>query len=380
MGQIIESKRKNKEGVGSTTKSKDIMLENLTKKYEGGDLIAVDSLDLKVEGEEFLTLLGPSGSGKTTTLMMVAGFVKPTAGKIIVGGRDTSYIPPYKRDIGMVFQHYALFPHMSVFDNIAFPLRMRKYSDKEINNKVQEALEMVQLPEYGDRYPDELSGGQQQRVAVARALVFEPVLMLMDEPLGALDKKLREQMQIELTDLHDKLDITVLYVTHDQEEALTMSTRVAVLNGGQLAQVGTPTELYESPESVFVADFIGESNLLEGKITNKEGDIYSVTSEDGLQIQAKNYSTNHEVGESVHIHIRPERIELSPKNEGFENSLEGKINKVIYLGEVTQLHVKVGSGSILHLKHQNDSGPLDVQEGDIINLSWKIDNTSILTS
>lgn len=361
-----------------TVQDNHIVLEDIVKEYEDGGVIAVDSLDLEVKKGEFVTLLGPSGSGKTTTLMIVAGFVEQTSGRVIIGGKDTSLTPPYKRDIGMVFQHYALFPHMTVFENIAFPLKMRDFSEEEIEQRVGRALELVQLPNYGSRSPNELSGGQQQRVAVARALVFEPLVMLMDEPLGALDKKLRESMQLELKSLHDELNITVLYVTHDQEEALTMSTRIAVLNSGKLAQIGSPTKLYEEPENVFVADFIGESNLVKGKVKARKGDLYEISFGEDMQIVAKNSHSNHSVGERVHLHIRPERVHLCEEGSEFKNALEGEVKEVIYLGDITRLHVGLGEGTTIAVKHQNARGPLDVTKGDSVQVGWMVDNTKIL--
>jgi ABC-type Fe3+/spermidine/putrescine transport system ATPase subunit len=232
-----------------------VILENLTKIF--GNVVAVEEIFLEVKRGEFITLLGPSGSGKTTILMMIAGFQIPTSGKIFIEEEMVIYQPPYKRNIGMVFQSYALFPHMTVFDNIAFPLRMRKVKEKEISKSVMRVLDLVELSEYGTRYPKQLSGGQQQRVALARAYVYNPPVLLMDEPLGALDKKLREQMQLEIKHFHESLGVTVIYVTHDQGEALTMSDRVAVMNKGRIEQVGSPTDLYERPSNKFVADFVG---------------------------------------------------------------------------------------------------------------------------
>ena len=236
-----------------------------------GPVVAVDSVSLDIAPGEFLTLLGPSGSGKTTTLMMLAGFEIPSDGEIYVDDTAIAAIPPYKRNIGMVFQNYALFPHMTVGENIAFPLKMRGLSKSEIARMSKEALELVKLPGYEGRYPRQLSGGQQQRIAVARALVFNPRVLLMDEPLGALDKQLRESLQLEIKSLHDQLGVTIVYVTHDQQEALVMSDRIAVMNNGRIEQIGSPVALYDQPQSRFVASFIGESNFLSGRVLSCDG-------------------------------------------------------------------------------------------------------------
>ena len=251
-----------------------VRLQNLAKQF--GSVTAVDSVSLDISRGEFITLLGPSGSGKTTTLMMVAGFEVPTAGEIYIAGEPMAYKPPYKRDIGMVFQNYALFPHMKVHDNIAFPLNNRKVPKPKTDQKVNAALDLVKLAGFGSRNPKQLSGRQQQRVALARALVFDPSVLLMDEPLGALDKKLREHMQLEIKRIQETLGITVIYVTHDQSEALTMSDRIVVMNEGRIEQVGTPSELYEGPANRFVADFIGESNFLEGEVFDPMAGGYRV--------------------------------------------------------------------------------------------------------
>ena len=244
--------------------SGSVQLTELVKAYPG--VVAVDRLTLEIREGEFMTFLGASGSGKTTTLSMIAGLTLPTSGEILLNGQDVTFIPPHKRNIGMVFQNYALFPHMTVYENIAFPLKMHKVSKEEIDKRVRQALHMVQLPQHGDRYPSQLSGGQQQRIALARALSFEPGLILMDEPLGALDKKLRQHMQIEIKHIQEELGFTTIYVTHDQEEALTMSDRIAVLRDGKLEQVGSPEELYEEPKTLYVADFIGESNIFSASV------------------------------------------------------------------------------------------------------------------
>ena len=262
-----------------------VKFADVQKSYDGETLV-VKSLNLDIARGEFLTLLGPSGSGKTTTLLMLAGFEVPTYGGILLDGRSIDRMPPHKRDIGMVFQNYALFPHMTVEENLAFPLQVRKVAKAEIETRVKRALEMVQLGPFGKRRPNQLSGGQQQRVALARALVFDPKLVLMDEPLGALDKQLREQMQLEIKHIHKNVGVTVVYVTHDQSEALTMSDRIAVFNDGAIQQLATPEDLYERPENAFVAQFIGENNRFRGKVTAMNGTTCQVTIEGGAGVKA----------------------------------------------------------------------------------------------
>ena len=262
-----------------------VSFREVQKSYDG-EILVVKNLNLDIAPGEFLTMLGPSGSGKSTCLMMLAGFEPATHGEIYLGGKPINKVPPHKRGIGMVFQNYALFPHMSVAENLAYPLQVRKMSKSDINAKVKRALDMVELGAFGDRRPAQLSGGQQQRVAVARALVFEPDLVLMDEPLGALDKQLREQMQYEIKHIHERLGVTVVYVTHDQTEALTMSDRVAVFNDGVIQQLSTPDELYERPKNAFVAQFIGENNTLSGTVESIDGSKCTVKTDAGEQVVA----------------------------------------------------------------------------------------------
>ena len=259
----------------SNSSNSFVKFEKIDKSYDG-EVLVVKNLNLDIAKGEFVTMLGPSGSGKTTTLMMLAGFETPTNGEIYLDTNPISKIPPYEREIGMVFQNYALFPHMTVQENLAFPLEVRKISKSETQKKVQKALDMVELGNFGTRFPAQLSGGQQQRVALARALVFEPRLVLMDEPLGALDKNLREQMQYEIKHIHDRIGITVVYVTHDQSEALTMSNRIAVFNDGVVQQLSTPDILYEKPENSFVAKFIGENNTLNGVVKEINGSTWKL--------------------------------------------------------------------------------------------------------
>ncbi|MGH7082924.1 MAG: ABC transporter ATP-binding protein, partial [Acetobacteraceae bacterium] len=296
------------EGTVIEVRDKFVEFRDVDKSYDGR-VLAVRNLNLSIARGEFLTLLGPSGSGKTTTLNMLAGFERPIRGSISLDGQPVDRLPPYERNIGMVFQNYALFPHMSVSENVAFPLDVRRVPKAERQARVYRALEMVRLAEYSARRPDQLSGGQQQRVALARALVFEPELVLMDEPLGALDRKLREHMQIELKQLHAMLGVTIVYVTHDQGEALTMSDRVAVFNHGSLVQLGAPDELYNAPNDVFVASFIGENNLIAGVSEGTNGSRCRVRLEGGLPIVARPKNLDG-VGRPAMVAVRPECIRL----------------------------------------------------------------------
>jgi len=312
-------------------------LSGIRKSY--GNHVAVEAVDLSLDPEEFVTFLGPSGSGKTTTLMMVAGLQQPDAGTIRLGGAPIEGQPPYRRDIGMVFQHYALFPHMSVRKNVAFPLEMRGVAKAEITRQVGEALELVGLGDYGHRLPRELSGGQQQRVALARAMVYRPALLLMDEPLGALDKKLREQMQREIKRVSRERRISVLYVTHDQEEALTMSDRIAVFNRGRIEQIGTPTELYERPATRFVADFLGDTNFFPGTVIGCTGETCHVEVL-GRPVEAM-VTAPVAPGTAVVVAVRPERVRLVPAADG----LPGRLMEVIYLGAARRSVIRLADGA-----------------------------------
>lgn len=355
------------EGIGAR-----LQLIELTKVY--GDVVAADRVTLDIAPGEFITLLGPSGSGKTTTLMMVAGFVIPTSGQILVDGEDIAFRPPHKRNIGMVFQNYALFPHMTVAENIAFPLKMRKWPRDRIEQAVREALQLVRLPGFEQRYPRQLSGGQQQRVALARALVFRPPVLLMDEPLGALDKKLREEMQLEIKHIQESLKITTIYVTHDQEEALTMSDRIAVMRDGRIEQVGSPRELYERPANEFVASFIGESNFLDGRLARQDGRCFLVT-EEGWQLAIPTVESLR-TGDRVAIAVRPERIVLG--EERGENRLEGTIQEIIYVGEATKFRIGIGAGRTLIVKQPSRMETMRWQRGDRVVMSWRVDDAIVL--
>jgi spermidine/putrescine ABC transporter ATP-binding subunit len=303
-----------------------------------GSVKAVDDVTFSVEPGSFLTLLGPSGSGKTTTLNIIAGFESPTSGEVLLGSDSITSIPTYKRNIGMVFQNYALFPHMTVAQNIAYPLQMRRLNKAQIDQNVAEALQMVQLEGFGERYPKQLSGGQQQRVAISRALVFKPPLLLMDEPLGALDKKLREQMQIEIKRIQNQTGITVIYVTHDQEEALVMSDQIIILNNGRLQQIGSPKEIYDRPQNRFVADFIGETNLFDAEI-RKENHHFMVELIN-LDTQFKAPMDLALSPGKASISIRPEMLWLEDKTTE-RNGIAGQIEELIYVGESTKYIVAV---------------------------------------
>ena len=344
-----------------------VRFEKIDKSYDG-EVLVVKNLNLNIAKGEFVTMLGPSGSGKTTTLMMLAGFETPTNGEIFLDENPISKIPPYEREIGMVFQNYALFPHMTVQENLSFPLEVRKISKSETQEKVKKVLDMVELGDFAKRFPAQLSGGQQQRVALARALVFEPRLVLMDEPLGALDKNLREQMQYEIKHIHDRIGITVVYVTHDQSEALTMSNRIAVFNDGVVQQLSTPDVLYEKPENSFVAKFIGENNTLNGVVKEINGNICTVDL-DNNQGTVKALKINiNEVGDKTQLSIRPERVTIDKSNSG-ENSFQGKIEELIYLGDHIRARLNACGNNQFIVKVPNE-GSFNHKEGDILNLSW----------
>jgi len=344
-----------------------VVFDHVQKSYDGETLVVKD-LNLDIARGEFLTMLGPSGSGKTTTLMMLAGFEVPTHGQIILEGEPITNVPPHKRGIGMVFQNYALFPHMTVAENLAFPLKVRKMDRDEVDKKVKRALEMVELPEFGNRRPGQLSGGQQQRVAVARALVFDPHLVLMDEPLGALDKQLREQMQYEIKHIHEDLGLTVVYVTHDQSEALTMSDRIAVFEDGVIQQLSTPDDLYEKPQNSFVAQFIGENNQLDGTVTAMNGVACGVKLSDGTEVKAEKVNVGS-VGEKTTLSIRPERVELEPGNT-MDNIVPGKIEELIYLGDHIRIRMNVAGNDEFVVKVRNRGERRNLEEGQTVSIGW----------
>jgi len=352
-----------------------VKFEKVDKSYDG-EILVVKDLNLDVPKGEFLTMLGPSGSGKTTVLMMLAGFETPTSGEIYLDGNPISSIPPNKRGIGMVFQNYALFPHMTVKENLAFPLEVRQMQKSEIDEKVSNALSMVELQDFGNRMPLQLSGGQQQRVALARSLVFEPRLVLMDEPLGALDKNLREQMQYEIKHIHEKIGITVVYVTHDQSEALTMSNRIAVFNDGKIQQISSPDVLYEKPDSSFVAQFIGENNQLKGKVKSINGENCIITTESGDDIQALKINVNNN-GDSSLVSLRPERVAIN-SSEKFENNFDAKVKELIYLGDHIRSRVEVCGNDQFIVKIPNSYKGANLKEGATVKLSWKASDSRAL--
>jgi len=314
-----------------------VSFTGVQKTYDGINLVVRD-LNLDIRQGEFLSLLGPSGSGKTTTLMMLAGFESPTAGDIMLDGRQITNTPPHKRNFGMVFQNYALFPHMTLAENIAYPLTVRKLPKAEREAKVLKALDMVQLGRMGSRYPAQLSGGQQQRVALARALVFDPQLVLMDEPLGALDKQLREHMQIELKALHRRLGVTFVYVTHDQTEALTMSDRVAVFSDGAIQQIDVVDNLYETPANRFVAGFVGDSTVLQAEVTRLDGVHCDVRLPSGVQLRGFNVNAAA-VGDKVQCGTRPERLKIAEAPGA--NTFQSKVLDVIYFGDHLRLRCEL---------------------------------------
>ena len=344
-----------------------VEFERVSKSYDGRVMI-VANLDLSVRKGEFLTLLGPSGSGKTTCLMMLAGFEVPTSGTIRIDGRSVHALPPRKRGIGMVFQNYALFPHMTVGRNLAFPLKVRGFDREQCRERVARALQLVHLDGLEDRRPAQLSGGQQQRVAIARALIFDPDLVLMDEPLGALDRRLREEMQYEIRRIHQSLGVTVVYVTHDQQEAMVMSDRVAVLRGGDIEQIAEPEALYEEPERSFVARFIGENNRLHGRVTIVDGDICSV--ETGGQIIQALRVAPCRAGDATTLSIRPERVAIAPEPGLYTNELDAAIEDITFLGDHLRLRLTVCGRSDFIAKIPNIVGHGAVLTGDRVRIGW----------
>ena len=353
-----------------------VSFQNVQKTYDGESLV-IKNLNLEAERGEFLTMLGPSGSGKTTVLLMLAGFETATHGEIILDGTSINNVPPHKRQIGMVFQNYALFPHLTVNENLAFPLQVRKLPKSEIEERVANALEMVQLGEFGSRRPMQLSGGQQQRIAVARALVFEPKIVLMDEPLGALDKQLREQMQYEIKDLHEKLEVTIVYVTHDQSEALTMSNRIAVFNDGVIKQLAAPSVLYEEPENAFVAQFIGENNTLSGKITSVDKKLCTVEMGQGDILKALPVNING-VGSETMISLRPERVVVNPESGSYPNEVSAEIKELIYLGDHIRSRMNVCGHDDFIVKIPNSANHAQLEPGKFVKLGWMAEDARAL--
>jgi putative spermidine/putrescine transport system ATP-binding protein len=367
----------NKPDAVATTSGAQLRLRNLSKTF--GPVKAVDQVSLDVPAGAFVSLLGPSGSGKTTTLNLIAGFLTLDSGDILLDQRSVADIPPHKRNIGMVFQSYSLFPHMTVADNVGFPLRMRtKLSRDEARARITEMLGLVQLAHLAERYPRQLSGGQQQRVAMARALVSRPRLLLMDEPLGALDKKLREQMQVEIKRIHRSVGTTVIYVTHDQAEALTMSDVVVVMHQARIAQIGTPRALYEAPANLFVADFLGDSNLLAAKVVGLSGSQATVELANGDKIDAARGDMEATVGDRVAVLIRPEDMVVTTTAEptSGQRALVGTVKEVSFHGETFRLEIAVGEETV-KVKVARAQG-IDLDHGRQVHLTWNSGTARIL--
>jgi spermidine/putrescine transport system ATP-binding protein len=348
----------------------DVRLVGVTKRFD--DVVAVDDLSLDIETGSFFALLGPSGCGKTTTLRMIGGFEQPTEGQIYLGDREVSRLPAYKRDVNTVFQSYALFPHLSVFENVAFGLRRKSVRGDTLRGRVEAMLKIVGLEGLGRRKPRQLSGGQQQRVALARALVNKPQVLLLDEPLGALDLKLRKQMQLELKAIQHDVGITFIHVTHDQEEAMTMADRIAVMKQGRIEQLGTPTELYETPATAYVAGFLGVSNLINGTVSGAD----SVRLHRGPEVRVPAGVLNGRTGE-VAVGIRPEKIELG---QGQPNELQGKIVEQAYVGVATQYIVETECGRLTVYRQNVQPGLNGASPGDRTTLSWSPDSTFVVDS
>src|SRR5438034_6518306 len=345
----------------------DVRLERVTKRFD--DVVAVDDLSLEIEQGSFFALLGPSGCGKTTTLRMIGGFEEPTSGTIYLGDRDVVGLPPYRRDVNTVFQSYALFPHLSIFENVAFGLRRQGADRKGLRGRVLEILRLVELEGMDRRKPRQLSGGQQQRVALARALVCSPRVLLLDEPLGALDLKLRKQMQLFLKRIQHEIGITFIHVTHDQEEAMTMADRIAIMNGGRIEQLGTPNDLYERPQTAFVASFLGASNLLPGTITGAD----TVRLAEGTEVRVPGETLNGRTGR-VAVGVRPEKIRLGHAEE---NRLTGRLLETAYVGVATQYVLETRAGNVSVYVQNSEPGAQQATPGEI---SWSPDSTFVVDS
>ncbi len=367
-------------GVRTNVPAVDVRLVDVVKRF--GEAVAVDHIDLEVEDGEFFSLLGPSGCGKTTTLRMIGGFEEPTSGLIELQGQDVTWLPPYRRNVNTVFQSYALFPHLSIFENVAFGLRRRAVKDSEIRSRVSEMLALVELPGYEKRKPNQISGGQAQRVALARALINRPAVLLLDEPLGALDLKLRRQMQVELKRIQQEVGITFIYVTHDQEEAMTMSDRIAVMNRGRYEQLGDPASLYERPTTPFVAGFLGISNLLPGTVEGAEGDHATVRLADDTRVRAPSSLVGGFT--EVSIGVRPEKIRLRESGDetpAGHNELSGVVRDASYLGVSTQYQIEAKGGTTLTVYEQNVERATRTElwaPGEAVRLTWSPDHSFVV--
>jgi spermidine/putrescine transport system ATP-binding protein len=360
----------------------DVRLERVTKRF--GEAVAVDDLSLDVDVGEFFSLLGPSGCGKTTTLRMIGGFEDPTLGTIYLRGRDVTDLPPYKRDVNTVFQSYALFPHLNVFENVAFGLKRKKVGKEEISDRVGEALRLVEMSGFEERKPGQMSGGQQQRVALARALVNRPKVLLLDEPLGALDLKLRKQMQLELKRIQQEVGITFIYVTHDQEEAMTMSDRLAVMRHGAIEQIGGPEEVYEQPQTMFVAGFLGASNLLAGEITGPQNGRTTIRTSGGDVLVADSDRVPSGVGPAVRVGVRPEKITIVAKDGAAPNDrnhVTGVVRMATYIGVNYQYEVEGPGGQMMRVYVQNlGAAGSHPAAGDKVRLEWLPEHTFVVGS
>jgi spermidine/putrescine transport system ATP-binding protein len=363
----------------ATNTKHDVELHKVFKVFNGET--AVRGIDLAIRQGEFFSILGPSGCGKTTTLRLIAGFEEPTGGDVMIRGKSVVHTPPYLRPVNTVFQSYALFNHMTVWDNIAFGLRIKRLNKVEVNERVAEALRLVKMESFARRFPAQLSGGQQQRVALARALVNRPAVVLLDEPLGALDLKLRKEMQVELSNLHQKLGVTFIMVTHDQEEALSLSDRIAVMHEGRIEQIGTPSEIYEQPQTPFVADFIGDTNLFQGYVENSDASAIQIMTDKGLRMLVKPQSSwNGSTPREVVISVRPEKIQVSldePDNQA--NCYSGRLKHVMYMGTHVHYVVELSTGDCLTVLQPNRSGGLPALHTPI-HVYWAATDCLALTA
>lgn len=368
------------DGSGSKGRKTIACLENVTKIFD--DVPAVDELNLEIYEGEFFSLLGPSGCGKTTTLRMLGGFEEPTSGRILLGGRDVTYLAPYHRDVNTVFQSYALFPHLDVYENVAFGLRRKKMEKSELKRRVGEILEIVDLPNFEQRRTSQLSGGQQQRVALARALVNEPTLLLLDEPMSALDAKLRHQMQIELKRIQSQVGITFLYVTHDQEEAMTMSDRLAVMRLGKIEGIGSPKDVYDNPSTEFVATFLGASNLLTGDVVAGAGSVSTINLTDGATLSVPTTRLPDLLGgHTVKVGVRPEKISILGVGDSVvsgQNSLRGRVVVSTFTGVGNQYLVEMASGVEITVYAQNIGQDLAPRSGEEVMLTWPVEHTFVV--
>lgn len=357
------------------TKVIDVELRGIMKKFQNN--VVVQDFNLQVEQGEFISFLGPSGCGKTTTLNMIAGFLDPDGGDLLIKGQRMNGVPPYKRELGMVFQTYSLFPHMTVAENIAYGLKLRKVGKAEMQERVKRVLELVKLPNVADRYPKQLSGGQRQRIAIARALVIEPSLLLLDEPLSNLDAKLREELRDELKRLHQEIGVTTIFVTHDQEEALSLSDRIVVLNHGFVEQIGTPLEIYNQPASEFVHTFIGKTNRMEGEVIGVEGERLTLRTKEGMTIHAGKQERPFAHGQKVVVFVRPEKILLTDTAGPGINQVEGQLQLASFLGSYTECEVRAG-GHTLSVKVQMSDRSAEREPGTQVFCQWNPEDVLVM--